>query len=80
MYGEDKSAARNGRWRTSEATLHLVELLGGWPGALVGQEFFRHKTKKLSFQIDFLLIVLTNCAALAWLTAPLRDLMLSLIN
>ncbi|HEX6920639.1 MAG TPA: DUF1294 domain-containing protein [Actinomycetes bacterium] len=31
MYGADKSAAVQGRWRTSESTLHTIALVGGWP-------------------------------------------------
>jgi uncharacterized membrane protein YsdA (DUF1294 family) len=30
-YALDKSAARDGRWRIAENTLHLLALLGGWP-------------------------------------------------
>jgi uncharacterized membrane protein YsdA (DUF1294 family) len=33
----------------SENTLHLLELVGGWPGALLAMKLFRHKTRKLSF-------------------------------
>ena len=29
-YAMDKSAARKGKWRTSESTLHWLSLLGGW--------------------------------------------------
>lgn len=53
QYWQDKARASNGRWRTSERALHLVELLGGWPGALVAQQCFRHKTRKLSYQLVF---------------------------
>lgn len=66
-YGLDKSAARTHRWRTQESTLHLFELLGGWPGALIAQGSFRHKTRKLSFQISFWLVVAVNLGGLAWL-------------
>lgn len=66
-YGLDKSAARTRRWRTQESTLHLFELLGGWPGALIAQGSFRHKTRKLSFQIVFWLVVALNLGAVAWL-------------
>jgi uncharacterized membrane protein YsdA (DUF1294 family)/cold shock CspA family protein len=66
MYGLDKSAAKRGGWRTAEATLHLFELAGGWPGALVAQRLFRHKTKKQPFQFLFWCAVLVNCAALGW--------------
>ena len=66
-YGLDKSAARTRRWRTQESTLHLFELLGGWPGALIAQGSFHHKTRKLSFQITFWLIIAINIGVLAWL-------------
>ena len=56
IYGYDKSAAQKGARRIPEARLHLLELLGGWPGALVAQRVFRHKTRKVSFQIVFWLI------------------------
>lgn len=66
-YGLDKSAARTNRWRTQESTLHLFEFLGGWPGALIAQGSFHHKTRKLSFQIAFWLVVALNLGGLAWL-------------
>jgi uncharacterized membrane protein YsdA (DUF1294 family)/cold shock CspA family protein len=49
IYGLDKWAARKGQARVAEASLHLVALLGGWPGALLGQQLFRHKTAKPAF-------------------------------
>ena len=45
--------ARNCEWRVKETSLHLLELLGGWPGALAGQHFFQHKTRKVRFQVVF---------------------------
>lgn len=66
-YKIDKSAARNGRWRTKESTLHVLALLGGWPGALVAQHLLRHKSKKESFRIAFWLTVAVNCGVLGWL-------------
>ena len=50
VYAVDKSAARHGRWRASESTLHLLAIIGGWPGALVAQQVFHHKSRKPSFQ------------------------------
>jgi uncharacterized membrane protein YsdA (DUF1294 family) len=67
MYGLDKRASTRAGWRTSEARLHLVELLGGWPGALLAQRVFRHKTRKTSFQVMFYAAVAANLAALAWI-------------
>lgn len=66
MYGLDKSAAQEGRWRTSENTLHTIALMGGWPGALVARKFFRHKTTKQPFRAIFWCTVIANSVALAW--------------
>ncbi len=60
FYLHDKRSALSGRWRTPEARLHLLELLGGWPGALIARQALRHKTRKLSFQLVFWLIVLVH--------------------
>ena len=57
QYWRDKRSAQSGGRRTAENTLHLVELAGGWPGALVAQQIFRHKTRKASYQAVFWLIV-----------------------
>ncbi|VVN93979.1 DUF1294 domain-containing protein [Pseudomonas fluorescens] len=60
LYGSDKRKARLDRWRVPENVLHAVELAGGWPGALLAQQVFRHKTRKLSFQLLFWVIVLLH--------------------
>lgn len=57
VFGVDKAKAQASQWRVSEATLHLIELLGGWPGALTAQYYFRHKNAKTSYQIVFWAIV-----------------------
>lgn len=57
LYWHDKNSAQQGRQRTPEKTLHLVELAGGWPGALIAQQAFRHKTRKWSYQLVFWAIV-----------------------
>ena len=66
-YAKDKSAAQNGTWRVSEGTLHTLSLFSGWPGAIIAQQLFRHKTKKTSFRIPFWITVVVNCGALVWL-------------
>lgn len=60
LYWRDKQQARNEGWRTPEKVLHGAELLGGWPGALIAQQAFRHKTRKVSYQTLFWLIVLLH--------------------
>jgi uncharacterized membrane protein YsdA (DUF1294 family) len=60
LYWSDKRKARENSWRTPENVLHAVELAGGWPGALIAQQVFRHKTRKVSYQVVFWLIVLLH--------------------
>lgn len=67
LYGSDKAAARRRDRRVPESTLHLVDLLGGWPGGLVARRAFRHKTVKQPFRTVFWFTVVLNCAALAGL-------------
>lgn len=62
QYWHDKARALNGGRRTPEKSLHLVELLGGWPGALLAQQIFRHKTRKASYQLVFWMIVAAHQA------------------
>lgn len=70
MYAADKTAARKGTSRTPESTLHLLSLAGGWPGALIAQQQFRHKTKKPSFRAVFRITILLNCSTFVWLLTP----------
>lgn len=79
MYAKDKNAAELGAWRTQESTLHLIDLLGGWPGAAIAQSFLRHKSKKLSFRIIYWMTVIINCAGLYWLITPQGNLWLKSI-
>jgi uncharacterized membrane protein YsdA (DUF1294 family)/cold shock CspA family protein len=58
LYAVDKHRARATTWRVAENTLHLCELVGGWPGAYIAQRRLRHKVSKLSYQGVFWSIVL----------------------
>lgn len=60
FYWDDKRRAKNNEWRIPEANLQFWALLGGWPGAFIAQQQFRHKTKKLSFRIVFWVIVIAH--------------------
>ena len=58
----------------SEQTLLTLSLLCGWPGALVAQQVFRHKTRKRSFRrvfwgtvtLNVLLLAVVFAATTAW--------------
>jgi uncharacterized membrane protein YsdA (DUF1294 family)/cold shock CspA family protein len=52
-YAADKSAAASGNRRTPESTLHMLSFAGGWPGALLAQQFLRHKSSKHEFRQVF---------------------------
>lgn len=79
LYAKDKSAAQSGRWRTAENTLHLLALLGGWPGAALAQAYLRHKSKKMSFRIVYWTTIVGNCIGLYWVTRPEGQMWLSRI-
>ena len=72
FFAWDKRCAVQGRSRVPEATLHLLELLGGWPGALAGQRWLRHKSAKLSYRIVLWLIVALHLAG--WAAFAYRSL------
>ncbi|EJN2864284.1 TPA: DUF1294 domain-containing protein [Salmonella enterica] len=60
IYGVDKTAARKTWRRVPESTLLVFGIVGGWPGAIVGQQLFRHKTQKQPFKIYFIVSVIVS--------------------
>ena len=64
VYAFDKRAARRGGQRIAERDLHLLALLGGWPGAWLAQQVMRHKTQKMRFRLIFFGMAVTNCLLL----------------
>ncbi|CEG28157.1 DUF1294 domain-containing protein [Bacillus sp. B-jedd] len=50
LMGIDKKRARKQVYRISERSLWLSAFLGGAPGALLGMNAFRHKTKHTAFK------------------------------
>ena len=63
LYGYDKHQAASGGTRIPEAALHVAALLGGSPVGLA-QGLFRHKTRKRSFRVVFMAIVLLQVAVI----------------
>lgn len=64
VYGADKIAAHKACRRVPESTLLVFGVVGGWPGAIVGQQLFRHKTQKQPFRTWFIISVMLNIAIL----------------
>jgi uncharacterized membrane protein YsdA (DUF1294 family)/cold shock CspA family protein/SAM-dependent methyltransferase len=62
LYAIDKAAARDGRRRVPEGTLHFLDTLGGWPGGAFAQQWLRHKSSKRRFAIGYWMSVAINVA------------------
>ncbi|QYJ89125.1 DUF1294 domain-containing protein [Shewanella halotolerans] len=69
-YAIDKRAARQDTWRIKESRLHWLSLLGGWPGAMLGQQHLRHKSSKRAFRVVLWLTVIINLSLLGALVSP----------
>jgi len=68
LYAWDKRQAGRSGWRVPEKRLHVMSLLGGWPGALIGQRWLRHKSIKTRFRVVFLGTVLLHLAICSGIT------------
>ena len=77
VYAVDKAAAKNGTWRVPEGKLHLLAAVGGWPGALCGQQWLRHKSSKQPFRSLLWFTVLLNGLAFTGLFTQTGAAMLS---
>ena len=71
VYAVDKKAATTGGWRISESSLLALGIIGGWPGALIGQQTFRHKTRKAGFRSAFWGTVILNVLVFVTFSAVL---------
>lgn len=66
LFAYDKRAAQLGNRRTPERDLLLFSLLGGWSGALIAQQYLRHKSQKQPFKSLLFCTVVVNIAAFLW--------------
>lgn len=66
LCGYDKLAAGSTATRVPENVLFGVALLGGTPGLLLGMNVFRHKTRKLSFQLGFAVVLIAQAGLAYW--------------
>jgi uncharacterized membrane protein YsdA (DUF1294 family) len=60
IYAFDKRAAIHNQWRIAEKQMHILSLVGGWPGAWIAQQTLRHKNRKASFQQMYWITVAGN--------------------
>jgi uncharacterized membrane protein YsdA (DUF1294 family)/cold shock CspA family protein len=77
-YAADKKHAMIDSWRIPEPYLHLLELMGGWPGGLLAQNQFRHKVKKPAYQWIFWSIVVFH--GILWFIALYSGSLLAYFN
>lgn len=72
VYGLDRWAARrSGQAGVPHAVLHGLALMGGWPGALLGQHIFRHKVSDPIFLRRTWAMVCVNLLLLLVVCTPL---------
>ncbi|KPZ53691.1 DUF1294 domain-containing protein [Pseudoalteromonas sp. P1-25] len=68
MYAWDKRQAKQSTHkkvnRTPERTLHILALVGGWPGALIAQQWLRHKSQKRRFIVVLWLCIFGNVSVI----------------
>jgi uncharacterized membrane protein YsdA (DUF1294 family) len=65
VYAIDKHRAATRGWRVPEVHLHLLALVGGWPGALAAMKLIRHKNRKGRFLLVTGVIVILHAGAWA---------------
>lgn len=65
FYYVDKRRAEDQRWRINSTSLHVLEAVGGWPGALLAMAMLRHLTRKRDHLVMLSAIVAVHL--IAWL-------------
>ncbi len=58
IYGIDKYLAVKNKYRISEYSLFILSVFGGAIGAILGMKVFHHKTRKLSFWIVNIILLI----------------------
>lgn len=72
-YWRDKRAAEKDTWRSTERSLHLLDLVFGIVGGLIAQAVLRHKISKPNFAMVTGLITAAHIVALALLITGFVD-------
>ena len=70
VYAYDKAQAQAQGLRVPEIVLHVMEALGGTPGAFVAMRVLHHKNRKRDFQVVFWLIVAAQVGFLVLVLVP----------
>lgn len=67
LFWFDKWMGHSGGWRIPELVLWGVTALGGTVGSIMGMMWFRHKIKKVSFQLVMAVIIVLQAGVVAYL-------------
>ncbi|HPF23355.1 MAG TPA: DUF1294 domain-containing protein [Hyphomonas sp.] len=75
LFGLDKWCAIRNMRRIPERMLLFLSMIGGSLGGVIAMFVFRHKTRKTSFRMAMLTIVLLQMAGLTWLAFDPQSLL-----
>ena len=67
LFAVDKSRAKRGKWRISEAALLGCCFIGGALGGFLSMQIFRHKTKHLQFTVPVPIFLILHIALFVFL-------------
>lgn len=67
IMGLDKNRAKKKERRIPEKNLWILAIFGGGIGAYLGMILFRHKTRRTSFRIDFLMLAIVHILFVVYL-------------
>jgi uncharacterized membrane protein YsdA (DUF1294 family) len=70
LFWADKRDAQNQDRRVPESTFLMLAFIGGSAGAIAGQQYWRHKTRKEPFRSMLFGIAGFHIVALGWLLTP----------
>ncbi|WP_339389539.1 DUF1294 domain-containing protein [Vibrio neptunius] len=66
VYALDKQALHTGGWCVPSLTFHVLNLVGGWPGALLAQSVLHHKYNDIGFKSLFWVTLCANFGLFCW--------------
>jgi len=66
MYALDRHAMMTGGWRVPEIVFHIMNLFGGWIGALLAQSIMHHKYHDIGFKFLFWSTLVLNIGLFGW--------------
>lgn len=67
IMGLDKNRAKKKERRIPEKNLWILAIFGGGIGAYLGMILFRHKTRRTSFRIGFLMLAIVHILFVVYL-------------